>query len=254
MTDMGDEFEKHISIGEKIAEELFNACLTHHGVKGMHWGVRKEGPERYRFQASPKIDPNLHESQKIAASRVASLIGERYDFNIKEIKSFGPGDEEYARGTMGYVKLSGSQKREGTIFVSQDDPHKALKRSEKLGWVAKGCGTTHSFLTHEAAHAIFHTPQKVVNGKVTGGDFDARITAIKAAIEESKRAGIPEHKFLSSISGYAASSGSREEAEAELFSQYHWGTNPPSFVKVWGETLHKELGIDGTPFKERNGP
>ena len=29
---------------------------------------------------------------------------------------------------------------------------------------------------------------------------------------------------MSNVSGYAAYSGTREETEAELFSQYHWGT------------------------------
>jgi hypothetical protein len=194
----------------------------------------------------------LHESVKTAAADVASLIEGRYDFRIKEVKSIGPGHPEYDRGTIGYVELTGSQKREGTIFATKDDPRKALSKSEKKGWMGEGCGNTHGFLTHEAAHAIFHSPQKVKrDGKIVGGNFDSRMKAITAAIEESKRAGIPESKFLSSISGYAATSGTREEAEAELFSQYHWGTNTPSFVKVWGETLHKELGLDPTPFKER---
>lgn len=226
--------------------------LTHYGVKGMKWGVRKEEQTRARFRVGgPKIDPALHSVTKTSAQEVASLIEERYGFRIREVIAIGPGHPEYDAGTLGYVNIDGKQKSEGDIHVSQDDPRKQLKASERAGWVGKGCGTTEAFLTHESAHAIFHAPQKMEKGKVVGGNMDARTKALKAAVEESKREGIPEHKFMSKISGYAVSAGNREEVEAELFSQYHWGTKTPNFVKVWGETLHRELGIDDTPFREK---
>ncbi|WPJ30705.1 hypothetical protein [Streptomyces phage Psst2] len=228
--------------------------LAHYGVKGMKWGVRKDDVSG-RFQpasSGPKMDPLVHPSSQEAAREVSKLIQDRYGYTVREVKSFGPGDPEYARGTLGYVLNNGKSKPEGEIHVSIDDPRRAMKASEKVGWVAKGCGNPTAFLTHESAHAIFHSREKYDRkGNIVGGNREARIKAAEAMIEEATRSGIKEHQLIGKISGYAAQSGSREEIEAELFSQYHWSTNPPSFVKVWGETLHKEMGIDGTPFKER---
>lgn len=227
--------------------------LVHYGVKGMHWGVRKDEQTVARFKgAGPQVDSALHESTKASAIQVSSLVGDRYDFRIRKVIAMGPGHPEYEAGTMGYVAITGKQKREGDIRVTVDDTRPALKKCEEVKWVGKGCGTTEAFLTHEAAHAIFHAPQRHdKNGQIVGGNFPERMTAMKAAIAQADKDRIPESKFLSSISGYAQHGTNREEVEAELFSQYHWGTNPPEFVKVWGQTLHNELGIDGTPFRER---
>lgn len=227
--------------------------LIHYGVKGMHWGVRKDEQTGARFKGpGPEVDSALHESTKSAAVQVSSLVGERYDFRIRKIIAMGPGHPEYEAGTMGYVAITGKQKREGDILVTVDDTRPALKACEKMKWVGKGCGTTQAFLTHEAAHAIFHAPQRHdKNGNIVGGNFNERRNAMMAAITQADKDGIPEHKFLRSISGYAEHGANREEVEAELFSQYHWGTNPPNFVKAWGQSLHSQLGLDPTPFKER---
>lgn len=233
--------------------------LAHYGVKGMKWGVRKDDEygDKLRFhgpEQGPSISHELHDDTKVASKEVVDLIGQRYGFNIKEVVAMGPGHPEYEAGTMGYVQLGSGKANEGTIFVSTDDLKPALKASEDMGWLGKDCGHAQSFLTHEAAHAIFHAPVRNVQGffgvKQVGGNLDARNVAIQAAIKESLREGIPEHLFLERLSGYAAASGSREEAEAEMFSQYHWGSDSPNYVKVWGETLHREMGLDSTPFKE----
>lgn len=227
--------------------------LTHHGIKGMHWGVRKDEQVSGRFAGpGPEVDAALHESTKVAATKVAALIGDRYDFRIRKVIAMGPGHPEYEAGTMGFVQNTGKQKAEGEILVTVDDTRPALKKCEKVKWVGKGCGTTEAFLTHEAGHAIFHSREYYKkDGTIGGGNIEARMKAMQAAFDQSEKDGIPERKFMSSISGYARHGANKEEVEAELFSQYHWGTNPPEFVKVWGQTLHNELGIDGTPFKER---
>lgn len=229
--------------------------LIHYGVKGMKWGVRNDDDVAGRFQpvgSGPKIDPKVHPASQEAAREVSRLVQERYGYTVKEVKSFGPGHPEYESGTLGYVQNNGKSKPEGDIYVSVDDPRSKMKDSEKVGWVAKGCGNPTAFLTHEAGHAIFHSREKHDRkGNVVGGNREARIKAGQAMFEEADRSGMSDQKLLNKISGYAETSGTREEIEAELFSQYHWRTNPPSFVKVWGETLHKEMGIDPTPFRER---
>jgi hypothetical protein len=167
----------------------------------------------------------------------------------------GPGHPEYDAGTMGYVQLGVGDASSGIINVSKDNLKPSLKYCEEIGWLAKDCGTEQAFLTHETAHAIFHAPVRNVQSffggvKQVGGHIDARNVAMNAAIQTSVRDGVPEHDFLNRISGYAASAGIREEAEAEMFSQYHWHPDPPNFVKVWGETLHQQMGLDNTPFKD----
>jgi|SRR5687768_2320015 hypothetical protein len=229
--------------------------LVHYGVKGMRWGVRKDDDVAGRFQSvgeSPKMDSRVHVVSQQAAREVAALIQERYGYKVREIKAIAPGHEEYSRGTLGYVANNGKQKLEGDIYLAIRDPTREMKASEKTGWVGKGLGNPIGLITHESAHAIFHSREKYdENGKVVGGEKEARMKALQAMVDEAQRKGISEHRLLEKLSGYAASSHGHEEIEAELFSQYHWHPKPPSFVTVWGQTLHAEMGIDPTPFKER---
>jgi len=228
--------------------------LVHYGVKGMKWGVRNDERGGYRLQtAGPIVDSNIHASTKAAGQKVAALMASRYGFQISSIQTIGPDHPEYQYGTVGFVKATPG-KRGGDIFVRDHNLRKELKDAEDLGWFAKDCGHEHGLLTHESAHALFHAEQQVKNGflgpKVTGGNIKARDRALDASSKVAERAGISPFQFLSKVSGYAEASGTREEMEAELFSQYHWSPNPPPFVKVWGETLHREMGIDSTPFRE----
>lgn len=236
-----------------ISEASLNDFLAHHGVKGMKWGVRKQDDVGYRATVGPQVDANIHPSTKQAAQTVAALFGERYGLNITDVVTLGPDHPEYKNGTYGYVENTPGTPG-GKIYVRADDIRPALKQAEKGNWFAKGTGTTEAFLTHEAGHVIFHADQKVTQGlfgpKIRGGQVKARDAALNAAVKEARKEGIFPGDFHVVVSGYSHAAANREEMEAELFSQYHWGTNPPKFVQVWGETLHQELGIDSTPFRE----
>ncbi len=236
-----------------ITEEVY---LEHFGVKGMRWGVRKKYETgEYRLQIpTPKVDVSLHKATQSAAKDISALIGERYGYQITAVKAIDPGHPDYARGLVGYV-MNTPGRSGGEIYARQGDIRKALKGAEDIGWFGKDTGNVKGFLTHESAHAIFHAEQQVKPGffkpKIVGGNHEARNKALKAAVKEAAKAGISGQMFSSSVSGYAAKAGMLEETEAELFSQYHWSPNRPAFVKTWGETLHKEMGIDNTPFREK---
>lgn len=246
---------------DTAAGDLVVDFLEHHGVKGMHWGVHKDrgGSSVNRLQfASPAIDPTVTKPMQIAGKEVSARIAKRYNFPITAIKSVHPGDPLWDPESIGFVVNTPGQKRSsGEINVlshSDKDVGKLLQHAEKLGWYGEGCGNERAFFTHETAHAIFHAEQKVKTGllrpKISGGNIKARDKALTVAFKQAQKDGIPSHLFAANVSDYAGSGSLREEVEAELFSQYHWSPNPPAFVKVWGETLHEELGIDGTPFRK----
>jgi hypothetical protein len=238
--------------------------LEHFGVKGMKWGVRKDqetgGDDKLRFQgpnAGIYIDAALHEDTQAGAAETASLISERYGFHIKEVTSIGPGHPEYEMGTVGYVQLGSGSTNTGSIVLSQGDLTPRLQNSVDIGWTKPAIEgkEIHGLLTHESAHAIFHAQVKTVRSgmfgvKQVGGHIEARNVALSVALNEAARMGIAMPNFMHTISGYAGTAGIREEAEAEMFMQYHWNANPPRFVKAWGESLHREMGLDPTPFKE----
>jgi hypothetical protein len=228
--------------------------LIHYGVKGMHWGVRHD-PERGSIARSQtgtvEFEPGFHKSTVDAVNKVSGLMESRYGYSIKKVKVLGPKEPEYP-GTAAFVELSGfmGKRNEQIAYVQSKDLRKQLKHSEDSGWYGPGSGTPEALITHESSHSMFHANQTIKNGfagqKVIGGNMEARDKAMRAAFKEAKKEG----RSVWSVSGYAKSAQVREELEAELFSQYHWGTNPPDFVVAWGKTLHKELGVDPTPFKE----
>lgn len=228
--------------------------LVHHGVKGMHWGVRKDrsGGVHPMSAHTVNVEAGIHSTTHEAAVDVANKIHERYGFDINSVKVLDERHTHYDPDFLAFVEdkhLSGG--RQGTIFVAPRDMTKDLKEAEHDGWNAPGTGNPRGLLTHESAHSLFHSDQNVKvtafgGQKITGGYIKARDKALAAAQKAAKQ----DRTNIWMTSGYARHSGYREELEAELFSQYHWMTNPPRFVVEWGKTLHKELGVDPTPFKE----
>lgn len=226
--------------------------LVHYGVKGMHWGVRKDRESVYRLQTSGlAIDSEIHKETKAAAVEVSKLIGDRYGYSIKNVKTLGPDNPQFPEA-LAYVENNKAHGggNDGTIFVQSSNLSGVMKGIEDIGWMVPGTANVRGLMTHETAHSIFHADQKVVAGlfgpKIKGGNIDARDKALKAAAKVAQQEG---HRIFD-ISGYAHTAGSRAELEAELFAQYHWADDPPRLVEEWGKTLHKELGLDPTPFKE----
>lgn len=233
-------------------KEEIDAFLAHHGVLGMHWGVRHDRVGVYREKlAEVQIDPGINKNTKDAAKEVSNFMRDRYGLNIKSVKAITPDNPEYP-ATAAYVENNSvyGGRSEGTIFVQSRDLSKVLKAGEETGWVAPGTGNIKAMMTHESFHAAFHSNESVRPGllgpKVVGGHRKERDDALKAAIKVARKSGVS----MWSTSGYAAASGVREELEAELFTQYNWADNPEPFVIAYGKTLNGELGVDPTPFKD----
>lgn len=227
--------------------------VVHYGVKGMHWGVRKNREVSAGSSSSLNVEPGLHKSTVVAAQEVSSLMGDRYGYEIKNVKVLDKRHPQYDPSYMAFVEDNKhfGGKNDATIFVSPRNMTRNLRAAERAGWNAMGTGNMKGLLTHESAHSLFHSDQVVTTTasgkqKVTGGNIEARDKAFKAAMKAAAQDGVT----IWDSSGYARAAGVREELEAELFSQYHWATNPPRFVEVWGKSLHQEMGVDPTPFKE----
>lgn len=249
--------------------QLDDKFLQHFGVLGMKWGRRKdkEGSGKAKPTYEPTVDPiklgspiknmdkTLHTSTQDAAHEIAGMLKQRYGYEVTTVSAIA--DKKKFKNYIAYVEAgaaSGNSKSKGTIHVQPRDLNPELKQLENSGWFGKGAGNVRSVMTHETAHSMFHAEERVTgsvfNVKVTGGNFEARQKAFNDAVKTAEADGIKRKDVAGNISGYAKAAMWREEAEAEMFSQYHWSPNPPRFIKTWGETLHREMGIDATPFRE----
>jgi hypothetical protein len=238
--------------------------LEHFGIPGMRWGHRKADYPTYETTVDAKalvisiktMDKTLHTSTQDAAHQVSGMLKSRYGYEVTEVRAIA--DKRSYRNYLAYVEAGGGQNKneapKGTIHVQRRDMTADLKKMEDNGWFGKDVGNIRGVMTHETAHSMFHAEERYVGGpfstKVVGGHREARDKAMDAAVKAAKEDGIKPSKFSKNVSGYAHSSIFREETEAEMFSQYHWSKTPPRFIKVWGETLHQEMGVDATPFRE----
>jgi hypothetical protein len=234
-------------------EMTVDEVLEHFGVPGMRWGVRKAEPTVSRPMAI-HVEPGIDKNTKAAAIEVATLMHARYGQNISRVKVLDPNDPEH-EGELAYAE-KGTKAGEETLYIQKKNLVPKMEQLKKTGWMAPEASNVRGLLTHESAHALLHVNQELSDGpygpRVSGGpNFKAREKALDAAFKTARK----DRQNVLDVSGYARHAQSREELEAEMLSQYHWVSNPPRYVTVWGQTLHKEMGIDPTPFREvkRNG-
>lgn len=287
-------------------EEL---VVLHVGVKGMHWGIRKQeetsddkptstkqpwstkkkvavgvgvtvgllaiyGAYRYhtgvkayyeRLEQQPirkfvKVDPNNIEGLNLLPKETQgpvhsaiNMINKAYGGTINKITPISEIEEENTHNfgyhsalDLGNLHLSSNPKLKEVFSGFQDQ-----------GWTVSTPGhEIESLVTHEGAHAILHQNAWTAARKSIGKP--AWDKAIETAInngEISKTNSVSRELAIKNlkkiISQYASQSYFNAEAEAEIFSAYHWSPNPPKFVDAFMTTLHEGLGVTVNPFSGR---
>lgn len=243
-------------------EEL---VLQHHGVKGMHWGIQKENITStnsvHTIKGLDQFTPTHAKSIKTVSKKMNSAYG----FKIDEMIPLSKKEEK-----RGYIAYVGAITKGKNVIHMDTNPKlkNTLDNLEKKGWLVNSNGhSIESNLTHESAHALFHTSSTSAWGfKVSPSRIDHMRESAwnKAKIQALKDGDVEKHTGLkklikpsldtqlaSKISKYAESALFIEEAEAEIFSSYHWGSNPPKFVDTFMNDIHKNLGKEVKPFSGR---
>jgi 2'-5' RNA ligase len=167
---------------------------------------------------------------------------------INEAIPFAPGDPGLDAGATMAMDDAGRLWFNHDHFTEPGGIDARLQRAVGDGLLVPGDGRVEGVVAHEGAHLLLHHPGRSDKVKL------AHIQAHAAA----RRAGRPP-EWEGELSTYATTPGPEglfQEADAELFASYHWGgpTRRP-WVRAWGETFHRELGIDPTPLSAtREGP
>jgi 2'-5' RNA ligase len=152
---------------------------------------------------------------------------DRYGFSIGNAEPLSPNSRAFAQVTGSTLLFNPKQLRDGPLI-----------RAERDGWLAPGTGKVEGAMTHELGHLLLHGNY----GPGAGGKGQTAMIKAKVA---ARNAGMT----TGVVSRYGQ--GSRIEADAELFAHYHWGgAKREPWVVAWGETYHRELGLDATPFSE----
>lgn len=80
------------------------STLEHHGVKGMHWGVRKDGQAGTygapNASSGLVVDQRVHPDLQAAGTKVASLMADRYHRSLSR-----PGAKPFIENWVSTVRL-----------------------------------------------------------------------------------------------------------------------------------------------------
>jgi hypothetical protein len=203
----------------------------------------KMGTDRFIFGHEQLKDVGIRDADiRDNIIKANNLFGERYGMRMSIAENVGTLFQLGARNKLDPTRVK-AYIRDGTYLGLNPRQLKAsaLARDETVGWVAPGTGNLVGLLTHEFGHYFLDS----WHGRVyyTGAQKQ-RVSM--AAAQAARDAGAPPGALGSSVSRYAQTD--KHEAEAELFAFYHMGgSKRPNWVIQWGETLHREMGLDPTP-------
>lgn len=207
------------------------------------------GPLAFETNGFAAGDPRIRQILDFNQA-VATRFGEPFDM-VEQVRT---------QGTYAWVRnLQGSNRV--ILGLNPDMLNDRLWRSDvRSSWHPPGSGTFVDALVHEHGHKMLMTPRGLPYLKgapptdVVRKHTFAKQAAYKALVEAGGPSTVTE--LGKRISGYAQQS--YDEMEAELWAWYHMGAaerfriggkwttrdRRPAWVKAWGQTLLRELGLD----------
>lgn len=197
-----------------------------------------------------KINPGLTDQ----IQQVNDLFARRYGVSFDTVEHSSTYAKEEPETKIHKNAIAYVRNRFGvmTLGLNPKISQGMFKKAEKIGLWPPGTGHVQSLMTHEFAHALLQGDGLV---SLWQRDSSTLGKALKTAKEAARAANMPppgKGIGVGEVSTYAKENN--REAEAELFAFYHWGgSKRPPWVVVWGETLHRELGLDPTPITEDLG-
>lgn len=220
------------------------------GVNQYHGQSANDGPLMERRGAVPKgsnaryaigthgdlserlfhdhVPPKMSHSIESTSDHLAN----RYGAGFSHSKLMSP-EQRRAGGTFA---IKGNRLTGLTLHVNKNVTNSMLSRAERVGWLAKGTGSHQGAVLHAYGTALMsHGAGIYPMRRVAAAKMKARVAAFKAGSGPT----LSTSKLTRRDSSFT---------NGQLFAHYHLGgSDRPKWVTAWGETFHRELGLDPTP-------